>query len=443
MHLKTRNVNTAFRELVYGFDAGAAGMKTDPKAFDIVKEPSRNGNVLRIAEPVTITYSHPRERVLFNAARDANPFFHLYEALWMLAGRNDVAPVAYYAKQMAEYSDDGKTLNGAYGYRWRQYPVDRGHAVTGDELINRTDRTNPGDPTNPYKLYKRVDQLDVIINHLKADPTSRRAVLQMWNVEDDLLKTGSVCPRCKGDGRFNGVFAEAADPKALDPCPQCSGSGKIASKDVCCNLSVMFSLRTGRLVDQPLTDVGEATISGPFLTRGKLPSYLDMTVTNRSNDMVWGMLGANYVHFSFLQEYLAARLGAEVGIYHHFTNNLHVYDWNWKPDEWLTDQTDANWRANPTHWPSTVPLVSSLETFEKELPRFVEEFKGLPGPEAVLAETWTEPFLRDVCRPAFCAFAYYKVGSWKNAPGGSRWHELIKADDWRIACTEWLNRRKK
>jgi hypothetical protein len=34
-----------------------------------------------------------------------------------------------------------------------------------------------------------------------------------------------------------------------------------------------------------------------------------MTVTNRSNDLCWGMLGANYVHFTILQEYLAARLG--------------------------------------------------------------------------------------------------------------------------------------
>ena len=103
--------------------------------------------------------------VLFNSARDCNPWFHLYESLWMLAGRNDVASIAYYAKNMANYSDDGKTLNGAYGFRWRH-------------MVAR------GQP------WKGVDQLDILVNHLKADPTSRRAVLQMWNVEDDLLKIG-------------------------------------------------------------------------------------------------------------------------------------------------------------------------------------------------------------------------------------------------------------
>jgi hypothetical protein len=96
----------------------------------------------------------------------------------MLAGRNDVATVAYYAKQMREYSEDGKTLNGAYGYRWR------------NQLVNVYEH---GDPT-----WQHVDQLDVLVAHLKADPTSRRAVLQMWNVEDDLLKIGTRATWIRG-----------------------------------------------------------------------------------------------------------------------------------------------------------------------------------------------------------------------------------------------------
>jgi hypothetical protein len=49
---------------------------------------SRMGKVLVVDHPVCTTYERPYERVLFNSERDANPFFHFMESLWMLAGRN-------------------------------------------------------------------------------------------------------------------------------------------------------------------------------------------------------------------------------------------------------------------------------------------------------------------------------------------------------------------
>ncbi len=341
MHLTTRNVNTAFRLLIEEIQAGQKMYAGSPP---VVSRSSRNGPVLMIDEPVTITYTHPRERVLFNAARDANPFFHLYEALWMLAGRNDVGSVAYYAKNMLNYSDDGRTLNGAYGYRWR-----RG---CDNALIQPI-----------------TDQLDAIVNHLKADPTSRRAVLQMWNVEDDLLKIDE-------------------------------------SRDVCCNLSVMFSIREG---------------------------HLDMTVTNRSNDMIWGLLGANYVHFTVLLEYLAARLGAEVGRYHHFSNNLHVYESNWEPKEWLTEP------IVPYPYPSSLLLVRNPGAFEKELPAFVEMHSGRTD-AANLEDRWTEPFLSTVAGPMLTAFACHKE---KDDHSAFMALDDLAADDWQIAAELWLKRRVK
>ena len=51
---------------------------------------SRNGPVIVFPDPVTTVYAKPCERVMFWSERDANPAFHLYEALWMLAGRDDV-----------------------------------------------------------------------------------------------------------------------------------------------------------------------------------------------------------------------------------------------------------------------------------------------------------------------------------------------------------------
>jgi hypothetical protein len=50
--------------------------------------------------------------------RDANPFFHVMETLWMLAGRNDLPWLVRFNKRFASYSDDGgNTQPGAYGYQ--------------------------------------------------------------------------------------------------------------------------------------------------------------------------------------------------------------------------------------------------------------------------------------------------------------------------------------
>lgn len=393
MHLHTRNVNTAFRTLVETFAGGGTPKPTpenwDPDYVPVVKRPSRNGNVLMIDEPVTITYSHPRERVLFNPARDANPFFHLYEALWMLAGRNDVAPLAYYASNMANYSDDGKTLNGAYGYRWR-------HALDNSVV--------------------EADQITVLVDHLKADPNSRRAVLQMWNVEDDLLKIGGPLTI--------EAFLNAEHIKT---------EGSVAtmrredfSKDVCCNLSVMFSLREG----------DERTKHSPIDSHRPI-RLLDMTVTNRSNDMIWGMLGANYVHFTFLQEYMACRLGVEVGVYHHFTNNLHVYESNWKPEKWLNSESYLAYDDNV----ATAPLlVADPAQFDKEVKQVVEVFAGPARGDLSISEPLrsSEPFLRSIALPAFMSFGCHKQ---KDKGGALYWADRISAGDWRIACINWLKRR--
>lgn len=141
--LKVRNVNEAsFKGLQYLYQYGE-------------REQSRAGPVLVAPEPVTTVYSHPQERVLFSAARDANPFFHLMEALWMLAGRSDAKWLDQFVSDFSErFAEERGQLHGAYGYRWR----------------------------NAFGF----DQLDYIVKTLKSDPTSRQCVLQMWE--------GSACP---------------------------------------------------------------------------------------------------------------------------------------------------------------------------------------------------------------------------------------------------------
>jgi thymidylate synthase len=139
--INARNVNAALHEAVYALST--QGLRTQ----------SRNGDVLVFPEPVTTVYANPRERVLFLAERDANPFFHLYESIWMLAGRKDVYSMTSLVKRMVEFSDDGATLPASYGWRWRSH--------FGEDNLLR------------------------VIRELKERPDSRRAFLPMWDPVDD------------------------------------------------------------------------------------------------------------------------------------------------------------------------------------------------------------------------------------------------------------------
>lgn len=65
------------------------------------------------------------------------------EAAWIASGRNDLASIVTYARQMKQFSDDGLTLAGAYG--------------------------------PPF-----IDQLGWVVRTLAADPASRQAVATIW-----------------------------------------------------------------------------------------------------------------------------------------------------------------------------------------------------------------------------------------------------------------------
>jgi hypothetical protein len=164
--LFVRNVNDAYY-------AGCQLMSMQGKAT-----PSRNGPVLRIAEPVSTVYSHPVERVLFDPRRNANPFFHLFEALWMLNGGNDVETLDEILPSFKQFSDDGQTYHGAYGYRWRHWP--KWVKVAAD------------DPD--YQERVEIDQLALACEMLRKDPTSRRVVIGMWDPARDLAEQSNDLP---------------------------------------------------------------------------------------------------------------------------------------------------------------------------------------------------------------------------------------------------------
>lgn len=127
-----------------------------------VRRESRNGPVTMFHEPVTTIYHRPCERVLFDEVRDANPFFHFFESLWMLDGRADVDFVYRFVKRMADFSDNGSEFNGAYGRRWRSW-------------------------------FGR-DQIEEVILSLSENKDDRRCVIQMWDARHDLRLASKDVP---------------------------------------------------------------------------------------------------------------------------------------------------------------------------------------------------------------------------------------------------------
>lgn len=387
MHLKTRNAGTAFHALVLGIHEGT--IPTEVRA-------SRYGETCTIPEPVIITYQKPTEKILFNPYRDVNHPFQLYEALWMLAARRDVAPLAYYNPRMKEFSDDGDIFNAAYGYRWRRA---NGESGIGMEKV----RDKQGEVTGygHFVETRKVDQLKVIIDHLKRKPESRRAVLHISEVENDLLKMDTT-------------------------------------KDQACNISVCFSVELGPCL---ACDGGKLLSIAPCSKCGGLPHdqphSLNMTVFNRSNDLIWGCLGANVVHFAFLQEFVAAHLGLKVGVYNQISNNIHCYTKTWKPLEWLKDYEQGGtqshkWYDSQVHM---VPLVKDPATFNREVMLFAEQ--GWGGRDISLC--WEEPFLSTVALPMVLAFYHHKQREYAKA---LNFCSAIAADDWRVASEAWIRKRK-
>lgn len=303
-----------------------------------VEEPSRNGPVLVSPEPVMVTYTRPLERVLFSPLRDANPFFHLMESLWILAGRNDMAWPVQFNKNFTQYSDDGIIQPGAYGHRWR--------------------------------YHFGYDQLEAIALELERHPESRRCVLGMWDA-------------------------------GVDPARAAAGG-----KDVPCNTQAYFDLRNGKL---------------------------NLTVLNRSNDLVWGLAGANSVQFSLLLEYLATKLKVEPGEYRQFTNNLHLY-LNVYPRETLSalaNDAATQDRYLQKDW-RHFPLALATETWDADLKHFLEVPTDLVD--------YKEPFFPGVAAPMYAAWVARKLK--KSVGVQLDWVTCIAAPDWRTACSEWILRRR-
>lgn len=312
-----------------------------------VLEETRNGPAIVAPGPVSTVYTKPWQRVLFSPKRDANPFFHLVEAMWIIAGRKDVKSLAMFNKRIADYSDNSIEFHGAYGYRLR--------SAQGFDQIRRA------------------------IGLLRATPDSRQVALQIWDAKLDL---------------------------------------GAKSKDIPCNDFVLLRIR-----------------KDPKHALGKV---LDLTVANRSNDVIWGAYGANAVQFSFLQEYMAAAIGVGMGRYTQISHNYHAYTQTPYWEQFESDEVPVLKYLNHT---ITIPLIGPPESpqdLDEDLGMFFKMLDSANSKVELLDELdefdralgFNTAFINTVFTPMVRAFLTRDSRT------------LNSAIDWHRAGAEWIDRRK-
>jgi thymidylate synthase len=215
--------------------------------------------------------------------------------------------------------------------------------------------------------YRLLDQINIIIRRLKKDPIDRRCVLQMWDAAYDL---------------------------------------NVNKVDIPCNTHVYFKLRD---------ELGHSSKYVHYFPK------LHMTVCCRSNDIIWGAYGANAVHFSMLQQYIADSLGVAMGPYVQISDSFHAYkdifDAYRIPEEGL-----------PCH---SRELYDNFSNTRFRIPR------DLDFGDAMF---YKSSFYKELIEPMTKAWDHWKNGEWQAA------FDTVKSQmpiqDWRHACLEWLERRK-
>lgn len=95
---------------------------------------------------------------------------------------------------------------------------------------------------------------------------------------------------------------------------------------------------------------------------------LNLIVTMRSNDIIWGASAVNIFTLTFIQEYFSAILGLEVGDYIHISNNMHYYDRHSEMIQELAGITDVEDVGVPLQ-----KQFHSLKEFDESVHRLVKE----------------------------------------------------------------------
>lgn len=104
---------------------------------------------------VCLELTNPRARIVPQIGRAMSLHYWVGELCYFLDSRTDLASIYYYSTFWAKLSDDNKTVNSAYGHRLFMLKNTHG-----------------------------IKQLDYVVDTLTADPSSRKAVMPIYNLHD-------------------------------------------------------------------------------------------------------------------------------------------------------------------------------------------------------------------------------------------------------------------
>lgn len=185
---------------------------------------------------VKLCLTNPRARFVTQRARDMDIRYCVGELCYFLDGRTDLASIYHYSKFWAKVSDDGKTVNSAYGHRL--FYVKNKH---------------------------ENKQLMYIIDTLLDDPSSRKAVMPIYDKDD-----------------------------------------AHESKDNPCTMYMQFMIRDNKLHCHVYMRSNDVWLGLPY-------------------DVAFFTLVQEIVYMSLLRK----MPGLELGSYFHNAGSLHAYEQNW------------------------------------------------------------------------------------------------------------------
>lgn len=253
---------------------------------------TRGEKCYELPEPYIFKITNPYAREVTIPIRKWNRYLPYAESLWIASGRNDMSFIGHYLPNLYNYSDNGETMRGGYGPRFRHY-----NGFSTDYDVKRIYEEE----------YQEVDQYRYIVECFNQDRNTRRGIITIG-----------------------------------DPLKDCFDNNRKLkfSKDIPCTRMLQF-------IKQP--DCNK----------------LNLIVTMRSNDLIFGASAVNIFNYTFMQEYFAKILNLEIGDYIHVANNFHYYERH-------VDMVDAlskitNVKENPIVRQKTFSSLSDFDSLIKRL----------------------------------------------------------------------------
>lgn len=95
----------------------------------------------------------------------------IHELLWFLAGDTNIKYLTDNGVSIwNEWADENGDLGPIYGHQWRRFPA-----------LEKTNETRNGEP---LFIANSVDQIQNLVDMIKASPDSRRLMVSAWNPAD-------------------------------------------------------------------------------------------------------------------------------------------------------------------------------------------------------------------------------------------------------------------